>query len=230
VRYKTKRYAATDENNARRLASIDKTPWKDVEVSDAQPVHVSPGIYGWVLWDDGIFTSTAGYDGPEVQSISKDAESLISASLGSDSPSPRSRLHEIAEVEKVLSEDDLWTGPSRGVYARDRLSRVRVRMKDGAQRRYLVRSGGHFEGYEFEIFDTLDDALHDVDTDALREEAIDTINTIRRSKAERPLDAKSWTTEDVLIEAERLASGAQDNPGNSQNSSKRKKLKRRLMR
>lgn len=162
-RYLTRWYVSTAEREARRHAEIDHTPWEEVEITeDVELLHVIRDTSSWAYWSDGRFTTGIGLEkqtretSPQV--LSRDAEKLISAVRGSDGPGVflEDGLRKLAEVDRILQERTVETGPRRGHYARQKIEAMNIRLRDRTEHTWYTFSEGYIEGYLYGIWPDLE--------------------------------------------------------------------------
>jgi hypothetical protein len=152
-RYLTRWYVATDKTEALRNAEIDHTPVDEIAVAEnVDPVHVTGN---WIFWSDGKFTTGIGARLPRGGSLTRDAEQLINNVRGSDSGTVEGGLALLTRVKEILSEEEIETGPSRGVYAAERITRLRVRWIDDTESDLFIHTAGYFEGYAYDVYQSL---------------------------------------------------------------------------
>ena len=149
-------YVTVNESDVARLAGIFNTPPNQVQITrDLKILHRT---CTWIFWSDGRFTTSIGCTLPSGGSLSPDAIALISAIRDSDGSGCNlpGGLQKLAQVAKILSEEDVMTGPSRGHYASERIQRISIEWNDGTTGELFVHTAGYFEGYLFDIYPSLE--------------------------------------------------------------------------
>lgn len=149
-------YVTVIKEDVARLAGIFDTPIDQIKITVGVEILHRTGE--WIFWSDGKFTTTTGISLPSGGSISSAAASLISAVRGSDGGSCGlpGGLRKLADVVKIISEENVKVGPSRGHYARERIERIAVEWNDGTQGEFYTHTAGYFEGYMYDIYPSLD--------------------------------------------------------------------------
>lgn len=140
-------YVALDAAQAERLS---KVAGYAITTTPATVVH---GTSTWALWSDGSITTAIGLPqwAREINSLSADAASLISAVRGSDSGAPRVGWNALLSVIEVLSQETVESGLSIGHYAKPQIQRMRVRLKNGETPTWWLFTEGYEEGYVYEL-------------------------------------------------------------------------------
>ncbi len=151
TRYLTRWFVSVDENEAQRLAQGVGTHLPEITES-LELLHAQDG---WAFWSDGRVTTSTGLPDPlrAVRSLSPAAVELISGCFhGSPGGPPRieggwGALARVAAVEA----DELVEGRAEGPFDPPRLRRLRVRLADGAELEWWVRTAAGAEGVCFEL-------------------------------------------------------------------------------
>ena len=153
-RYLTNWYCCTTEEEALRLAGIDNTPVEKIRLTkDVEPVHIAEG---WIFWSDGKFSTGIGNKILTGGSLSEDAVRSIGVLRGSDSGEVEGGLVRMTKLDKILSKKTVSGGASRGLYSSRTVEKLEVRWTDGSQGVLFSFSVGYFEGYVFDIFNSLE--------------------------------------------------------------------------
>lgn len=146
------RYVAVDEQEALRLAAQDGTAEVDIAVGLEQ-LHAE---HGWALWSDGQVTTSTGL--PEalraVRSLSPVAVELITNvkhSLDGGPPRIEGGWRTLARVAELVSDEVVEERAGEGDFEPERVRRLVVRLEDGSERVWWLRSGAKFDGVTFEI-------------------------------------------------------------------------------
>ncbi|HBI44466.1 MAG TPA: hypothetical protein DDY78_16680 [Planctomycetales bacterium] len=102
----------------------------------------------WSDYSEPRFTAVRdkGHD-----TLDRDAAKFIAASLGSDSDRPAW----LGRVRGARKARVVHSGDSHGSYARKRIVQYELTLSDGTTPTVYVLTQGYFEGYVFEIYDTL---------------------------------------------------------------------------
>ena len=153
-RYVTRWYVSTSRDGALRHAEIDHTPEAEIRhTENVEPVHVASS---WILWSDRKFTTSIGGGLPKGGRLTAAAERLISEVDGSDTGFVEGGKARLAEIDQVLGTEVVRVGADRGHYASERVERYRVRWRDGHESDLFVHSAGYFEGYQLDVYDSLE--------------------------------------------------------------------------
>lgn len=158
-RFLTSSYVAVSVDEAKRHAEIDRTHPDKVRITRGVSILHYAG--SWALWSDGKFTTGIGVDLPRGGVLSPAAQGLISTLRGSDSGSvnlPGGMLA-LTKLAAILSEETYEYAGNRGHYAGQRIEQLHVRWQDGAEGDLFAVSEGYFEGYAYDIYASLDDAV-----------------------------------------------------------------------
>lgn len=154
TRFLTRWYVAVDEQEARRLAVGDGTERVDIAV-DLELLHAE---HGWALWSDGQVTTSTGL--PEalraVRSLSPVAVELITNvkhSLDGGPPRIEGGWRTLARVAELVSDEVVEERAGEGDFEPEQVRRLVVRLEDGSERVWWLRSGGNADGVTFELAD-----------------------------------------------------------------------------
>jgi hypothetical protein len=154
TRFLTRWYVAVDEAEARRLAVGDGTTQVAI-VAGLELLHVE---HGWALWSDGEVTTSTGL--PEalrsVRSLAPAAVALISEvkhNLGGGPPQIEGGWRSLARVVEVVRDEVTEEGSAEGDFEPARVRRLVVRLDDGSERVWWVRTASRAAGVTFEISD-----------------------------------------------------------------------------
>jgi hypothetical protein len=156
-RYLTRNYVALDSPEAERHAELDHTPADEIEASEGVEIVHANG--SWAFWSDGRVTTSIGLPvwATKARALSGEAARIIGAVYGSDSGRPACGYALLAQIAEAVGRADIWIGPAAGVYARESVEAIEVRMRDGSTKTLYQRTAGYCEGYLFEIGETLAD-------------------------------------------------------------------------
>jgi hypothetical protein len=150
-RYQTESYVALDRAEAERLAKVDGG---SIREADAELLHANGE---WAFWSDGKFTTSIGLPrwATQIRSLSRAAESLISECRGSDSGPPKEigGYKALADVASFTTTT-VSEGPPKGVWARAKIDRLDLVMRDGSTRTIYRFTEGYFEGYACDLGET----------------------------------------------------------------------------
>ena len=155
VRYLTRTCAAVDARLAERLAEGDGTRPHELEVTEG--VEVVHAQNGWAFWSDGKLSTSTGL--PEAlrvrRSLSAAAVELISHVRHSSpgAPALAGGWQELARVEAWLEDQVVEEGQAEEPFEPPRLHRLQVRLRNGAERVWWVRTAASFEGVTFALSD-----------------------------------------------------------------------------
>lgn len=96
----------------------------------------------------------------DLGSLSADAVSLISAARGADTGYVEGGLLGLTQVAAVVERELVETAGRRGIYAAEKIERLRVRWHDGGEADLYVHSAGYVEGYQYDIYRSLESLQH----------------------------------------------------------------------
>lgn len=155
TRYLTFRYVAVDPEECKRHAALDRTQPDKIRVTPEVAILHYAG--SWMLWDDGKITTGIGIDLPRAGVLTPAAQSLISTVRGADGGTVHlpGGILALAKIDEVLEETTVRSGPDRGLYAAEKIERLQVRWRDGAEGELYAVTAGYFEGYRYDLFPTL---------------------------------------------------------------------------
>jgi hypothetical protein len=155
TRYLTRWYVTTDLDDVQRLAGLDHTPEEEIKVAPGvEPLHVAPQ---WSYWSDGCLIGHSwGGTSPTVVSLTPDAANLIDLVMGSDSGHVDGGRERLIRIDKILGRQLVAPGETSGVYNPPTVERLRVRWLDETETDLYTYSCGYFEGYRFEVYDSLE--------------------------------------------------------------------------
>lgn len=155
TRYQTSWYVTIDDDDVDRLCEIDHTPREKVQIT--KNVGVIFSAVSWTLWSDQKITKKGinfphGNFGP----LSQAAVGLINSVRGSDSGYVEGGTFSLTEVEEIIEEKSIEVGPSRGVYAREKINELVIRWRDASVSSLFEHTAGYFEGYQYDLYRSLD--------------------------------------------------------------------------
>lgn len=155
TRYITRWYITNDPDEAQRLAAIDRIPAHEIKTKqDVEPLHIGEG---WSYWSDGrLIKQTWGGARPPVTSLTRDAVRLIDLVMGSDTGHVHGGWERLVHIDKVLDKQLIAAEPGYGHYAGPTIEQLRVRWLDGTEQDLYTYSRGYFEGYQFDIYASLE--------------------------------------------------------------------------
>lgn len=178
TRFLTRWYVAVDEHEARHLAVGDGTAQVEIAVG-LELLHVE---HGWALWSDGQVTTSTGLPDAlrAVRSLSPAAVELISNvkhSLGGGPPRIEGGWRTLARVVELVRDEVVEEGGARsagpggqgsvgqgsnteGEFEPARVRRLMVRLEDGSERVWWVRSGASADGVTFDLSDPAVQKVH----------------------------------------------------------------------
>lgn len=157
TRYQTNWYCAISEEEARRLAEIDKTTWAQVRITPG--LTIVQNTNSWALWSDGKFSKKVSELAP-FGTLPRAATKLINDVRGADGgcvylPNGLLALTKVAEIR---SETEVNVGPSRGYYAPEKIVQMAIKWTDGTTGDVYIHTAGYFEGYMFNVYSDLKEA------------------------------------------------------------------------
>lgn len=161
TRFLTRWYVAVDEHEARRLAVGDGTTQVEIAVG-LELLHVE---HGWALWSDGQVTTSTGLPDAlrAVRSLSPAAVELISNvkhSLGGGPPRIEGSWRTLARVVELVQDEVVEERAGEGDFEPERVRRLVVRLEDGSERVWWVRSGACADGVTFDLGEAREPSAH----------------------------------------------------------------------
>lgn len=169
TRFLTRWFVAIDEQEARRLAVGDGTR----EVAIAAGLELLHVEHGWALWSDGQVTTSTGL--PEalcaVRSLAPAAVALISEvkhSVAGGPPGIEGGWRSLARVVELVRDEVVEeaagqgsddAGEGEGDFETERVRRLVVRLDDGSERVWWVRTSSSAAGVSFELSEVRDPAV-----------------------------------------------------------------------
>lgn len=169
TRFLTRWYVAVDEHEARRLAVGDGTAQVEIAVG-LELLHVE---HGWALWSDGQVTTSTGLPDAlrAVRSLSPAAVELITNvkhSLGGGPPRIEGGWRTLARVAELVRDEVVEERAGEGEFEPERVRRLVVRLEDGSERVWWVRSGASADGVTFDVTEECRSASQEIRHRAFR--------------------------------------------------------------